>query len=97
MDLDTYAWLHSSKYRLSFLRILSLGPMLPSELASRFKINRSSASRTLSELERNGLITKSTTSSRTVAYTATEKGKRLVKHASQVEADCKEDERIDDH
>jgi len=90
MDLGIYAWLRGSKYRLSFLKALSKGPMLPSELATRFKINRSSVSRTLSELENQALISKSKSSSRTIAYFATDKGRKLLKDISQVEINRKE-------
>lgn len=87
MDVDTYAWLRGSKYRLTFLRALSATPMLPSELATKFKINRSSVSRTLSELEKYGLINKSSRFSRTIIYTVTEKGKCLLKYTEQIETD----------
>jgi len=86
MSLNTYAWLRGSKYRLLFLRKLANGPLLPSELARTFNINRSSVSRTLSELQERGLVDKSKSSSRTVAYFITDEGKKLLAYANRITA-----------
>ena len=79
-----YAWLRGSKYRLLFLRKLANGPMLPSELAKTFNINRSSVSRTLSELKSQGLVSNSRSSSRTIAYFVTDKGRELLEYVNRV-------------
>lgn len=86
MSLDTYAWLRGSKYRSLFLRKLADGPMLPSELAKTFNMNRSSVSRTLSELQKRGLVSKSRSTSRTIAYFITDKGRELLEYANRITA-----------
>ena len=84
MSLDTYAWIRGSKYRLLFLRKLANCPKLPSELAEEFNLNRSSVSRTLSELQKRGLVDKTKSPSRTVAYFVTGKGREFLEYVNRV-------------
>ena len=63
--IELINWLRDGKYRIKILRMLSIRPMLPSEIAEELEVTRSSISRILGDLEEKGLISQANTNSRT--------------------------------
>jgi len=78
MDLDTICFLKDGKYRILVLRELSISPLLPSEIAKKFELNRSSISRILKGLKEKGLIESNSSKTRTIAYFISKKGKEIL-------------------
>ena len=78
MGLELINWLKDGKYRIKVLGILSKRSLLSSELAQELGINRASMSRILKTMKMNGVITSTTSNSRTVTYSITRKGKDLL-------------------
>ena len=77
MGLELINWLKDGKYRIKVLGILSKKSLLSSELAQELGINRASMSRILKNMKVSGVVTSTTSRSRTVTYSITRKGKEL--------------------
>ena len=77
---EIIGFIKSGKYRRIILSLVAESSVIPSEIALEIGITRSQVSRTLSELEKNGLIT-CETPNRTKGriYKTTEKGSLLLK------------------
>lgn len=78
MELELLGYIKDGKYRLKTLKLLNNSPSLPSELANKLNISRSSMSRILRNLKEKMLVTSSRSSSRTLIYSITDKGKNLL-------------------
>jgi len=78
MNLEMIGFLKDGKYRLKVLKELNVKPQLPSELASKFEINRASLSRILKVLKDKELIVSSSNTSRTIIYYISKKGKNVL-------------------
>lgn len=76
--LKLLAWLKDGPYRARVLALLNQKPHLSSELAVAFNVNRASMSRILRALREAGLVSATNGSSRTVIYSITDKGKKLM-------------------
>lgn len=88
MDIELLTWLRGGEYRIKVLEVLTHNSfLLPSEIADRLDIHRSSISRILSDLKAKNLIKAIKSNSRTIAYSITEPGatayKDLVKNEKQ--------------
>ena len=79
MDLDLIGFLKDGKYRIKILKELNKSPLLPSELSKKLNLHRASISRILKVLKEKNLITFSSNKSRTVVYTISEKGKKILR------------------
>ena len=76
--LELVNWIQDGKYRILVLKAISSLPSLPSQIAKKLNINRASLSRVLNDLKDKTLIVPVKSSSRTITYTITDKGKRLL-------------------
>ena len=72
-------WVKDGKYRIKTLSLLSVQPLLSSELANKLGINRASMSRILRRLKDRGLVSAISGKSRTVTYVLTNKGSEVLK------------------
>lgn len=87
MELELLGYIKDGKYRLKTLKLLNNSPSLPSELADRLNVSRSSMSRILRNLKEKMLITSSKNSSRTLIYSITDKGKKILSEIDEKEKD----------
>jgi len=78
MDAELLGFLKDGKYRIKTLNLLNEKPMLSSELAKQLNINRASMSRILRVLKEKNLIFPTSNKTRTVVYSITEKGKKVL-------------------
>ncbi|MCD6226402.1 MAG: ArsR family transcriptional regulator [Candidatus Aenigmarchaeota archaeon] len=78
MDTDLLGFLKDGKYRIKTLNLLNEKPMLSSELAKQLNINRASMSRILRVLREKNLVFSTSNKTRTVVYSITEKGKKVL-------------------
>ena len=78
LEREIIVWLKDGKYRKTILRLLDNEALLSSEIAEKIKTHRSSTSRLLKKLKSYGLIGSTSSSSRTVEYSLTEKGKKYL-------------------
>lgn len=78
MDLNLIVFLKDGKYRIEILKLLSKQHYLPSELATKLNINRASISRILKDLKDKELIISSSNNSRTIIYSITDLGKKIL-------------------
>ena len=78
LEREIIVWLKDGKYRKTILRLLDSGNLLSSEIAEKLKTHRSSTSRLLKKLKLYGLVASISSSSRTVEYSLTEKGKKYL-------------------
>jgi len=78
MNLEKVNWVRGGKYRATILQLLQKRPMLPSEVASVLRLSRASASRILRSMEREGLIGRTKSTTRTVTYFLLKEGKQLL-------------------
>ena len=78
MDLELIGFLKDGKYRLSILKEIYISPKLPSEIAKKFEVNRSSISRILRDLKKRNLVSIHSTSSRTKLYAITNLGREAI-------------------
>jgi len=78
VDRTLVIWIKDGDYRKEILKMLEEKPMLPSEVAERLEIHRSSTSRLLKRLKEKGLIENITSESRTVEYSLSKKGKKYL-------------------
>lgn len=85
MELELLGYIKDGKYRLKTLKLLNNSPSLPSELADKLNVSRSSMSRILRNLKGKMLITSSKSSSRTLIYSITDKGKKLLSEIDEKE------------
>nr|MDO8132644.1 MarR family transcriptional regulator [Candidatus Njordarchaeum guaymaensis] len=84
MNLEKLNWVRGGKYRGPVLRLLEKNPMLPSEVASVLKLSRASASRILRSMEREGLIGRTKSTTRTVTYFLIEEGRQLLPYFNKI-------------
>ena len=77
MDMELKNWLYSAKYRVDILKALKRSPHLPSELAKKLGLHRSSIARILNDLVEESLVSKTTKSAKTTTYFLTDKGKKV--------------------
>ncbi len=77
--LELITWLKDGPYRVKVIRSLDRKPKLPSELADELNINRASISRILKALKEKNLVSSMSNSSRTVSYSLSDLGKKLLK------------------
>jgi len=68
MDIEKLNWIKGGKYRSIILKLLSKNPMLPSEIAAALSITRASSSRILRSMEREGLVERTKSRTRTITY-----------------------------
>lgn len=78
MDIELIGFIKDGKYRIKVLTELSHKPLLSSELANIFNINRASMSRILKVMKEKSLIKPNSNSSRTVIYEITRLGQKLL-------------------
>ena len=78
MELELKNWLKDGKYRKLALKLLSKQDLLSSELAMKLEINRASMSRILRDLKEKNLVDTTSGNSRTVTYSITPLGKKLL-------------------
>lgn len=81
---ELIGFMKSGKYRRKILDLVAQSSLIPSEIALQIGITRSQVSRTLTELEKNGLViceTPNRTKGR--IYNTTEKGFRLLKKTGE--------------
>tara|TARA_Y100000031_G_scaffold26225_1_gene28141 strand:- start:2435 stop:2692 length:258 start_codon:yes stop_codon:yes gene_type:complete len=76
--MDLINWAKDGQYRIKTLDELSKNSLLSSELAEKLQINRASMSRILKALKEKLLVSDITSSSRTVTYSITKKGKEIL-------------------
>ena len=76
--LDLINWVKDGTYRKKVLELLKKDNFLSSELAEKLEINRASMSRILKALKEKELVSSITSSSRTITYSITKKGKDIV-------------------
>ena len=81
-EREVVVWLKDGKYRVKILKILEKGPLLSSEIAESLKTHRSSTSRVLNKLKDYNLIESISSKSRTIEYSITEKGKKILMYFS---------------
>ena len=79
MDLELVTWLKDGKYRIKTLKLLKIKSYLSSELAISLNINRASMSRILRVLKEKELVKPISNKSRTISYTLSDKGTRILK------------------
>lgn len=84
IEREIIVWLKDGKYRVKILKLLENNPLLSSEIAEQLKTHRSSTSRVLHKLKDYGLIESVSSSSRTIEYNITDKGKRTLKYFSDL-------------
>jgi len=78
MDADLLGFLKDGTYRIKTLKILDKKPMLSSELAIELDVNRASMSRILKVLKEKDLVISTSNKTRTVVYSISEKGKKVL-------------------
>jgi DNA-binding MarR family transcriptional regulator len=78
MDADLLVFLKDSIYRIKILKVLENKSMLSSELALELDVNRASMSRMLKLLKEKDLIVSNSNKTRTVLYSISEKGKKII-------------------
>lgn len=78
MELQLIGYIKDGKYRLKILEMLGESPYLSSELATKLNISRSSMSRILRNLKEKELVESSSSGSRTILYSITEKGRNVL-------------------
>jgi len=71
-------WVKDGNYRILVLKNLLIKNMLSSELADKLSIHRASMSRILKDMKDKNLIKSVTSESRTITYSITEVGKKIV-------------------
>ncbi len=71
-------WVKGGKYRALILKLLAESPMLPSEIASSLEVARASVSRILRGMEREGLVAKTRSRTRTITYYLTDDAKAIL-------------------
>lgn len=76
--MDLINWAKDGQYRIKTLDELSKNSLLSSELAEKLQINRASMSRILKALKEKLLVSDIASSSRTVTYFITKKGKEVL-------------------
>ncbi len=81
MELELKNWLKDGKYRKLTLKLLSKQDLLSSEIAMKLEINRASMSRILRDLKEKNLVDTTSGNSRTVTYSITLLGKKLLEGA----------------
>ncbi|MBU4189846.1 MAG: ArsR family transcriptional regulator [Candidatus Thermoplasmatota archaeon] len=79
MNLELITWVKDGCYRIRVLEILCENSFLPSELADKISINRASISRILKVMKDKKLVSSTRTNSRTISYSITPLGKKLLK------------------
>lgn len=80
MTWDELGFIKSGRHRQKILKMLATKNMMPTEISDELKIHLSQVTRNLGELEERGLIKCLTPSLRKGRlYSATEKGKKLLK------------------
>jgi DNA-binding MarR family transcriptional regulator len=79
MDIELKNWLFSGKYRIEVLKILSQTSSIPSEIAKKLDIHRSSITRILKDLLTEGLVAKTKKNAKKTTYFLSEKGKEISK------------------
>ena len=77
------SWLLGSRYRVEVLKLLSIRPMLPSEIAYELGLSRSSVSRILRDLAESELVYYAQ-SSRVRLYFIAEKGKEAIEELARL-------------
>ena len=85
MDLELRNWLYGAKYRTVVLKLLKIEPSLPSTLAKKLNIHRSSITRILKDLMAESLIAKTHRNTKTTLYFLTEKGMKVVEELETLE------------
>lgn len=78
MSLDIIGFLKDGKYRIKVLKELNKSPLLPSELSKKLNIHRTSVSRILRIMREKGLVSATSSESRTIIYNISEKGKHML-------------------
>lgn len=78
-DKELLVWIKDGHLRIDILNILFNNKMLSSEIAKKLNKHRASVSRTLSLIEKKGLIQYTEAGSRTKLYEITEQGKSILK------------------
>ena len=76
MELEVVGFLKDGKYRIQILKELNKTPLLPSEIAEKLGLHRSSVSRILNDMKKWDLIKSASKNSRTIIYSITKKGKK---------------------
>ncbi len=79
MMMELVAWVKDGPYRLKVMRLLLEKSQLPSELAEKLNVNRASMSRILSGLKEMRFVTAIRGGSRTISYSITELGRRILR------------------
>ena len=77
-EREIIVWLKDGKYRIKILKLLNIESLLPSEIAQNLQTHRSTISRTLKQLKKEGLVDRVSSVSRTKEYYITEKGKKIL-------------------
>tara|TARA_Y100000310_G_C20032413_1_gene512400 strand:+ start:37 stop:285 length:249 start_codon:yes stop_codon:yes gene_type:complete len=80
MDVDLLCFLKDGKYRIKVLKLLDEKPMLSSELANILNVNRASMSRILKVLKEKDLVVSNSNKTRTVIYSLSNSGKKIIKN-----------------
>lgn len=80
MDIDIINWVKDGKYRIKVLKLLQEKTHISSELAIKLNVNRASMSRILRDLKNKGLVSDYSKRTRTVTYTLSILGKRLIEN-----------------
>lgn len=78
MDVNLLVFLKDSIYRVKILKALEKKSMLSSELALKLNVNRASMSRMLKLLKEKDLIFSNSNKTRTILYSISEKGKKII-------------------
>jgi len=78
VDADLLVFLKDGIYRIKILKALENKSMLSSELALELNVNRSSMSRMLKLLKEKDLIVSNSNKTRTVLYSISKKGKKII-------------------
>jgi DNA-binding MarR family transcriptional regulator len=78
MDIEKVNWVKGGKYRAVILKLLAENPQLPSEIASSLSLARASVSRILRGMEKEGLVARTKSRTRTITYYLTDDAKMLL-------------------
>ena len=79
VNLALINWLHDGDYRIKVLRILKSSPDIPTNIAKKLEMHKSSLSRISKDLCDKKLIEKVTSDSRTVTYKISTMGEEILK------------------
>lgn len=82
--LELVTWVKDGPYRKRVVISLGSKPKLPSELADELNINRASVSRILKDLKDKKIISSVKNSSRTISYSLSDLGTKLLKEIKNV-------------